>query len=234
MAAIDFGLIGNGAVAALVDRQGAINWFCLPRFDGDPVFHRLLGSPDGRPGQGGFAIELADGQVVSQLYRPNTAILETVIEGPSGRIRIHDAAPKRKGDADVERPALIIRRVEPLAGQPRITIRCRPNHDYGRQEPVRLSGDDHIRYQAGDQTFRLTTDAAIADLEGEASFALDQPINLVFGADMDLPGDVTALVPHWLDQTAAYWQGWGPASGAARRVARGGDPGGDHAQALCL
>ena len=208
MAVIDFGLIGNGAVAALVDRQGAINWFCLPRFDGDPLFHSLLGSPEDRPAGGAFTIELADGQVASQRYRPNTAILETVIEGPSGRIRIHDAAPRREDGADFERPALIIRRVEPLAGQPRITIRCRPSHDYGRQEPARRSGDGHIRYQAGDQTFRLTTDAAIADLAAETSFALDRPINLVFGADMELPGDVTALVTDWLDQTAAYWQGW--------------------------
>ncbi|MEL7447400.1 MAG: glycoside hydrolase family 15 protein, partial [Pseudomonadota bacterium] len=55
---MDVGLIGNCGVAALVDRRGAINWFCLPRLDGDPVFHALLGHGPGAPEDGAFSIEL--------------------------------------------------------------------------------------------------------------------------------------------------------------------------------
>ena len=49
---MDLGVIGNCAVAALVSREGAINWFCLPRFDGDPVFHSLMGHGAGEEGDG--------------------------------------------------------------------------------------------------------------------------------------------------------------------------------------
>ncbi len=55
---LDLGLIGNCSVGALVDRQAQIVWCCLPRFDGDPVFHALLGAPAAAPGDGVFSIEI--------------------------------------------------------------------------------------------------------------------------------------------------------------------------------
>ena len=67
---MDLGVIGNCAVAALVSREGAINWFCLPRFDGDPVFHSLMGHGAGEEGDGEFAVELEDGHVSSDLAEP--------------------------------------------------------------------------------------------------------------------------------------------------------------------
>jgi trehalose-6-phosphate synthase len=55
---LDLGVIGNCAVAALIDRDARVVWYCLPRFDGDPVFHTLLGAPKDAPDDGVFAIEL--------------------------------------------------------------------------------------------------------------------------------------------------------------------------------
>src|SRR5258707_14097243 len=57
---LDLGLIGNCSVSALIDRQGQIVWCCLPRFDGDPVFHALLGSPQSAPDGEAVAIEVAN------------------------------------------------------------------------------------------------------------------------------------------------------------------------------
>ena len=48
-ASLDLGLIGNCTIGALVDCAGAVVWCCMPRFDGDPVFHALLDSADGLP-----------------------------------------------------------------------------------------------------------------------------------------------------------------------------------------
>src|SRR3546814_1531054 len=68
---LSLGLIGNCSVAALVDLDGRVVWWCLPRLDGDPVFHALLGSPNDDPHDGAFAIEL-EGQVASeQAYLEN-------------------------------------------------------------------------------------------------------------------------------------------------------------------
>ena len=57
MSNLDLGLIGNCTVAALIDRQANIVWSCLPRFDGDPIFSRLL---DDDRERGFFGIELLD------------------------------------------------------------------------------------------------------------------------------------------------------------------------------
>ena len=55
---MELGIIGNCAVSALIDPAGVINWYCLPRFDGDPIFHGLLGHGKGRPDDGTFRVEL--------------------------------------------------------------------------------------------------------------------------------------------------------------------------------
>ena len=87
---MDFGLIGNCAVAALVDLRGSINWFCLPRLDGDPVFHALLGHGPGEPGDGAFSVELDGFKESEQAYEPNTAVLRTTLHGVSGSVEITD------------------------------------------------------------------------------------------------------------------------------------------------
>src|SRR6476619_4324173 len=55
---LDLGLIGNCSISALIDQHARIVWCCLPRFDGDPVFHALLGAPSASPDDGVFSIEI--------------------------------------------------------------------------------------------------------------------------------------------------------------------------------
>ena len=74
MSSLDLGIIGNCAISALVDRTGTIVWSCFPRFDGDPLFCRLLDDDDGR---GFFGIELQDMVRCEQRYLTNTAVLVT-------------------------------------------------------------------------------------------------------------------------------------------------------------
>src|SRR5437899_3122175 len=65
---LNLGLIGNCSVSALIDSQGQIVWCCLPRYDGDPVFHALLGAPEQAPDDGVFSIELENRTGTSQAY----------------------------------------------------------------------------------------------------------------------------------------------------------------------
>nr|HET7859850.1 glycoside hydrolase family 15 protein [Caldimonas sp.] len=57
-ASLNLGLIGNCAIGALVDARGAIVWCCMPRFDGDPIFHALLDSRNGLADEGVLRVEL--------------------------------------------------------------------------------------------------------------------------------------------------------------------------------
>ena len=86
---LELGLIGNCSFNALVDEAGAVVWSCMPRPDGDPVLHALLGTTgDGASGR--FVIELADQVEARQRYVGNTAILETELTDRGGIL--HHAA----------------------------------------------------------------------------------------------------------------------------------------------
>ena len=83
----DYGIIGNTYTAALVSREGSIDWLCLPRFDSDSVFSALLGEPK----HGRWLISPADRLVrSSRCYRNETGILETRFETPEGSVKVVD------------------------------------------------------------------------------------------------------------------------------------------------
>jgi GH15 family glucan-1,4-alpha-glucosidase len=79
----DYGLLGDTRTAALVSSDGAIDWLCAPRFDGDPLFGRLLGGPEA----GSFRLgPTSPSRVVRRRYLPGSATLETVWETDGGRL----------------------------------------------------------------------------------------------------------------------------------------------------
>ena len=85
---------------------------------------------------------------------------ETTIRDAAGNaLRITDFTPRFKRFERVFNPPQIFRRIEPLAGLPRITIRVRPTFNYGGPCATRAIGSNHIRYSGGADTLRLTTDA---------------------------------------------------------------------------
>ena len=94
MSDLDLGVVGNCCFAALIDRDARVVWCCAPRFDGDPVFHCLLGAPKDAEGSGVFAIELEDHTQSEQHYDGNTAILVTTLHGKHGSLRVTDFAPR--------------------------------------------------------------------------------------------------------------------------------------------
>jgi len=210
---LDSGLIGNCAVAALVNDKGVIDWYCLPRFDGDPVFHGLLGHGDGEPGDGAFTVEL-DGFVSSrQYYQENTAVLHTVLEGQSGALEIIDFAPRFEMRGRNFRPQMLVRCIRAISGWPRARIRIRPRFDWGRSAPQTTRGSNHVRFVGGGTTLRLTTDAPIDHVLDERVFNLDRPYHFVLGPDESLDRHPAELAEDFMTRTVEYWRNW------ARRLA---------------
>lgn len=205
---LDLGLIGNCCISALVDKTGSIVWCCLPRFDGDPVFHKLLGSPADRPDDGVFAIELEDFVESTQEYVPNTAILRTRLKGRSWEVEIIDLVPRFKWRERSFRPQMLVRRVRPVSGSPRIRIKVRPRFDNGASVPTFTFGSNHIRYCGDGQTLRLTTDAPIDYVRNETAFILDDEINLILGPDETLGEGVYHTAKSFEERTTSYWRNW--------------------------
>ena len=175
---LDLAVIGNGRTAALLDPTARLVWWCYPRFDGDPIFCRLV---SGREEKGFSDVVLDDMVDFQSEYLRNTAVVSTVLTDRGGNaVRVTDFAPRYSHFGRVFRPPQLIRIIEPVAGLPRITIRFRPTHDYGRPFARHSISSNNIRYVDEDIVIRLTTDAPLSYIDREAPFVLTRPLHLVF------------------------------------------------------
>src|SRR3954454_23562709 len=104
----DYALIGDCRTAALVGRDGSIDWFCAPRFDSGACFAALLGTPE----HGRWQIAPAGAfRTITRRYPPETLVLETEFSGDEGAVRLVDAMA-----IDSPTPT-IVRQVEGLRGR---------------------------------------------------------------------------------------------------------------------
>jgi GH15 family glucan-1,4-alpha-glucosidase len=122
-------------------------------------------------------------------------------------VRITDFAPRFQQFGRVFRPPQLFRIIEPVRGLPRITIRVRPTHDYGRPFPRHSSGSNHIRWHNEATVLRLTTDAPLSLIESEAPFVVTRTLHLVFGPDEPFTGEL-AQAREFADRTRDYWMTW--------------------------
>ncbi|GAB2625136.1 glycoside hydrolase family 15 protein [Novilysobacter erysipheiresistens] len=204
---LDLGMVGNGSFAALLDARARVVWGCVPAFDGDPTFCALM-QPTAHPG-GDFAIELEDFASAEQHYLTNTAVLRTVLRDVhGGAVEIIDFVPRWYQNDRFYRPVMLVRRLRPLAGSPRIRIRLRPLADYGAQQPDTTSGSNHIRYLVPGFTLRLTTDAPVRLVREQQPFVLDRKCHLILGPDETLTQSIGDFVHNAQQRTIAYWRDW--------------------------
>jgi GH15 family glucan-1,4-alpha-glucosidase len=112
---LDLAIIGNGRTAALVDPLSRIVWWCYPRFDGDPIFSRLVAGGEEK----GFCDVVLEGMVeFSSDYVRNTAVVSTVLTSDKGAsVRITDFAPRFREYDRIFRPPQLMRIIEPIADQ---------------------------------------------------------------------------------------------------------------------
>lgn len=203
---IDLAPIGNCATAALVDRTGRIVWWCYPYLDGDPLFCRLL---MGDVEDGFMDVVLDKFDRAEQRYHRNTAVLETTLWSTDGSgVRVIDFVPRFTQYERSYRPPMLIRRIEPVRGYPRIQVRTRPRFDYGAAGPRKILGSNHIRYVGETETLRVTTNAPIAYVAREAPFVISSPVVFVLGADEVFPANVEETAAQFEERTRNYWFEW--------------------------
>jgi GH15 family glucan-1,4-alpha-glucosidase len=207
MDGLDLGVVGNCGIASLVSRKGRHVWFCFPRLDSDPVFNALVGGD--APERGFMDVALTRESHWSQQYLRNTAILETTgIDANGNSVKITDFAPRHEKFGRSFHPPLLVRRIVPLSGRPRIRVRVRPMFAYGTTMPTMTTGSNHLRYVGPSLALRVTTDMPLAYITQETEFALDRPINLFVGADEPVPEAPETLAQNFFTETEAYWRRW--------------------------
>ncbi len=209
MTSLDLGLIGNGALGALVSREAEIVWMCVPRFDGDPIFCSLLRGEVQPKIDGTFSVEMVDAVRTEQEYMPDTPVLVTrFVDATGGVIEVTDFAPRFLRDGKLFVPMMVVRRIVRLSGEPKIRIRVRPMQEYGAMRITPLVGSDHMRYAGEQVSLRLTTDAPIDSIVAETPFALDGAITLILGPDEEVQRGPSQAGGEFLERTLAWWRDW--------------------------
>ena len=204
----DYALLGDLQTAALVGRDGSIDWCCFPRFDSGACFAALLGGPEHGRWLLAPAMEIRH---TERRYRQDTLILETLVETAEGAVRIIDFMPPRGHDPD------IVRIVEGVRG--RVTMRSELviRFDYGRIVPW-VRRVDHTRVAiAGPDALCLRTPV---DIHGEelttvSNFTVEPGDRIPFvltwyPSHAPLPEPVDAEIA--LAETETYWHEWARSS----------------------
>ena len=207
MSNLNLGVIGNCQISALIDERATIVWSCLPQLDADPAFCRLLRKDGETDLPGYFEIEILDFARSEQEYIANTAILETTLyDNNGGAVKITDLAPRYEYVGRIFTPVMLLRRIKPLHGAPRIRIRLRPARDYGMADCDFTHGSNHIRYMCSDVTCRLTTNASLTHIIDTNTFVLDRELHLIFGPDETIPEACSDAFYTHFRATRNYWQ----------------------------
>ncbi|MEO5699311.1 MAG: glycoside hydrolase family 15 protein [Casimicrobiaceae bacterium] len=209
----DYALVGDCRGAAMVARDGGIDWATLHRFDAEPVFCRLLDAERG----GYWSIRPCGSYTVSRAYLSGTNILRTVFTTAGGSVALTDLMPvgrrlgaRRHDYVHLNAPGWIVRRLEGLHGEVAIEIDYRPSKAFA-SEPVELeAGDRAVR--AGLQMptlyspfdFALDGDRARSTVMVSAGESHDLVLadNVVEGA---YPGE---RIDEFLGSTRAFWEEW--------------------------
>src|SRR5215469_6532903 len=201
----DYGLIGDCESAALVARNGSIDWLCWPRFDSDACFAALLGTPE----NGRWLLAPASNvKNTSRKYRDHTLILETRFETVDGAVTVIDFMAPRTGHAD------LVRIVRGESGQVRMAMELTIRFDYGLSVPwISSIGNGLLHAIVGPHLIVVNGGAALSHSEGtvRAEFTINRGETIPF-VIMHSPSHESAPLPisagAALAQTEGFWRDW--------------------------
>jgi len=215
----DYALIGDCRSAALVARDGAIDWLCWPRFDSPSIFAALLDRERG----GSFSIQPVEPFRSTRRYMGDTAILETVFVTETGACLVRDLMPV--ADEEDKRRILlpeheVLREIEGIEGDVVIAVRCEPRPEYGqkgvtfqRRGALGLTcpSDGGVLYLRSDLPgeLEISEDGGVATAQATISAGQRAYVSLVYS------NEAPAVIPplgesarERVERSERWWQAW--------------------------
>ena len=209
----DYAFLSDSQSAALVSREGSVDWWCVPRFDSPSVFGRLLG-----PDAGYWSLAPTAAFEVVREYVPDTLVLRTVFATEQGEVTVTDALglePGARGhEIGMRSPHVLLRRVEAAGGAVELTTEFAPRMEYGLTVPHVAAGADAMIARGG--PVRLALHGPIALTPGPG-FATGR-FTVAAGERVDLRLSYTPSSARTgahdeeeqptLEDTIAGWESW--------------------------
>ena len=202
----EHGLIGDGTTAALVGRDGAVSWMCVPRFDSPPLFCGILDAARG----GAFTVALEDLSESRQFYEEDTGVLVTEMRSASGLVRLTDALTMRSGaDLSEDAPAgrcELLRSATVLQGKALLRVELDPR---GGAQTERRGECTHLRCPRWPEVeFQLYATRPIQGLQGLLKLGEGERAAFIFRWGASLPSYYVVSPDELMEATRAAWKRW--------------------------
>lgn len=205
---LDYGIIGNCRSAALISKNGAIDWCCLPEFDSPSVFANLLDDEIG----GSFEFVLDASYTSEQFYDSDTAILITKFTSGQDCFELHDFMPRyHKDDGTYNSPPELIRYLKLISGAPKFKVIYNPKLEYALGKTTSFLKKDFIASLTHDvkydTVFLYTSFDKKKVLHGEELILTENGFFLLaYNEKIFLPNTEKVFLE--LERTRIYWLDW--------------------------
>jgi alpha,alpha-trehalase len=208
-------LISDCHSAALVTREGSVDWLCCPRFDRPSMFARLLDDDAGH-----WSIRPAGEASVSRRYVPNTMVLETTWHASTGTVVVIDAFAvgrnERGHELGADSPGALVRRANCIEGRVELELEYSPRPEYGLIFPMLSANEGGVAGRGGADILFLSSPVEI-EIDGSdarARFSLDEGQSAGFALQHRNSWEETPMVwsqeeiTRCIDDTTEAWRTW--------------------------
>ncbi len=205
---LDYGIIGNCKSAALVAKNGSIDWCCLPEFDSPSIFAKLLDDEIG----GSFGFEVDNSYKIKQSYDSETAILITTFTSGENSFELHDFMPRYfKNDGAYFAPPEIVRFLKLISGKPSFKVIYEPKLEYAQGKTTSFIKKDFIASLTHevkfDTVFLYTSFDKESVVEGKEMVLTENGFFLLsYNEKIFLPTTKSVFLD--LERTRIYWLDW--------------------------
>lgn len=205
---LNYGIIGNCRSAALISKEGSIDWCCLPQFDSTSVFAKLLDEQKG----GSFEVLPKGDYEIHQEYYDHTAILVTRYTEGENVFEVHDFMPRHhKMNGKYMAPPEIIRYIKYVSGSPKVHFKYDPKLEYAVGKTRHYVKEDFIAsltHENKYDTLFLYTSFDKGDILGNKDVTLREDGYFLICYNEKILKPTTSKIALELERTKVYWMDW--------------------------
>lgn len=210
---LDYGIIGNGTSAALISKDGTIEWCCLPAFDSPSFFGKILDRNKG----GEFGIEVSGIYAVDQSYIPKTNVLVTRFTQGKNSFEVIDFMPLYKTDTGSHHcPPDIVRYVKHLSGKPEVRFKYDPRPNYSQFKVKTTVNGRYVKtgtVKGSYESIYLYSDLDLNAVIQSKPMAIDKDHYFICSYNQKIDPITLDDVVLEFEKTKVYWLSWSSKSG---------------------